>query len=149
MTGSLYFATLMLAAGIGIPVMAAMNARLGIALGSSSTAVIILLAVAAMVMVVTLLINGFPNLTTPDISIYYYFAGILFVFYILSITWVVPKFGVGNAVFFVLLGQLIAAAAIDHFGLFGTMPSPIDTSRLIGLILMGFGVFLSVKRISL
>jgi hypothetical protein len=48
-----------------------------------------------------------------------FFAGVLIAFYVLSITFIAPKFGIGNAVFFVLLGQLVSAAAIDHFALFG------------------------------
>ena len=32
--------------------------------------------------------------------------------YVLSITFIAPKFGVGNVVFFVLLGQLVSVAAM-------------------------------------
>jgi transporter family-2 protein len=46
-------------------------------------------------------------------------------FYVLSITYIAPTFGVGNAVFFVLLGQLVSAAIIDHFGLFGAQVKPL------------------------
>ena len=45
------------------------------------------------------------------------------VFYILSITTIAPKFGIGNAVFFVLIGQLASAAVIDHFAFFAANPN--------------------------
>jgi transporter family-2 protein len=64
-------------------------------------------------------------------------------FYLLSITFVAPKFGVGNAVFFVLIGQMISAAAIDHFGLFGAQVSPISLTRAAGIGLMACGVWLT------
>jgi transporter family-2 protein len=51
-------------------------------------------------------------------------------FYVLSITWIAPTFGVGNAVFFVLLGQLVSAAMIDHFGLFGAQVTPVSPCAL-------------------
>ena len=54
-----------------------------------------------------------------------------------------PRFGVGNAVFFVLLGQLISAAAIDHFGLFGAQISPLSLTRAAGIGLMAAGVFVT------
>jgi transporter family-2 protein len=46
-------------------------------------------------------------------------------------------------VFFVLLGQLISAAAIDHFALFGAQQTPLTLSRAGGIAVMAFGVFLT------
>jgi transporter family-2 protein len=43
----------------------------------------------------------------------------------------------------VLIGQLISAAAIDHFGLFGAQLSPINLTRAGGLALMGIGVWVT------
>jgi transporter family-2 protein len=64
---------------------------------------------------------------------------------VLSVTFIAPHFGVGNAVFFVLLGQLISAAAIDHFGLFGARVSSLDATRALGIALMATGVFITQK----
>lgn len=41
---------------------------------------------------------------------------------------------------FVLLGQLISAAAIDHFGLFGAQVSPLTWVRAGGIAVMALGV---------
>jgi transporter family-2 protein len=72
-----------------------------------------------------------------------FLAGLLVAFYVLSVTWVAPRFGVGNAVFFVLLGQLASAALIDHFGLFGARVSPLSLTRAGGIALMASGVWLT------
>ena len=64
-------------------------------------------------------------------------------FYVLTVTYIAPHFGVGNAVFFVLLGQLISAAAIDHFGLFGAQISPLGLTRAAGISMMVVGVWLT------
>jgi len=45
----------------------------------------------------------------------------------------------------VLIGQLISAAAIDHFGLFGAQQIPLTWTRLSGLFLMAAGVLLTQK----
>ncbi len=58
-------------------------------------------------------------------------------------TFIAPRFGVGNAIFFVLVGQLISAATIDHFGLFGAMRFPVDAKRIAGIALMVAGVWLA------
>ena len=67
----------------------------------------------------------------------------LIVFYILSITTIAPKFGVGNAVFFVLVGQLVSAAIIDHFSLFGSTGSPLTIVRTLGISVMALGVWIT------
>ena len=66
-------------------------------------------------------------------------------FYVLSVTWIAPHFGVGNAIFFVLLGQLAAAAAIDHFGLFGARVTPLGFTRAAGIALMAAGLALTQR----
>ena len=69
--------------------------------------------------------------------------GVLIAFYVLTVTYIAPHFGVGNAVFFVLLGQLISAAAIDHFGLFGAQATALGAARMGGIALMAAGVWLT------
>ena len=140
------YALTMLAAGIGIPILAALNAGLGTRLGSPVAAAAILFTVALSATLLVLALKGAPALaaviTAPK---HLFLAGLLVAFYILSITFIAPKFGVGNAVFFVLLGQLISAALIDHFGLFGARISPLSLSRAGGIALMATGVFLTQK----
>ena len=140
------YAITMLAAGIGIPVLAAMNAALGRYLGAPMLAGAILLAVGFLTALVVALITG-PGAIVKLASAprHLLLAGILVAFYVLSITAIAPKFGVGNAIFFVLIGQLLSAATIDHFGLFGTQPVVLSWSRLGGLLLMAAGVLLTQK----
>lgn len=139
------YALTMLAAGIGIPVLAALNAALGQRLGSPIAAASVLFCVALTATAMVLLTSGdTPRLgNVPMAPKHLFFAGILVAFYVLSITWVAPKFGVGNAVFFVLLGQLISAAAIDHFGLFGAQIAPLSLARSGGIAVMALGVWLT------
>lgn len=138
------YASIMLAAGIGVPVLAALNAALGVRLGSPVAAATILFTVALCFTGVILVFAGPSKLAgAVDAPKHLFLAGTLIAFYVLTITWIAPKFGVGNAVFFVLLGQLISAAAIDHFGLMGAVPSPISLTRAAGIAIMGVGVFVT------
>jgi len=139
-----HYALIMLAAGIGIPVLAALNAGLGTRIGSPAAAATALFVIAFGASLIVALIAGpqafgrFP--TAPK---HLFLAGLLVAFYILSITYIAPHFGIGNAVFFVLLGQLISAAAIDHWGLFGAQVSPLGLARAGGIAMMAGGVWLT------
>jgi transporter family-2 protein len=144
----LFYALLMCIAGMGIPVMAALNSNLSTKLGSPVFATSILFIVGTVVSLATLFLSGaLPKPPVKDhIPIYSYMGGLLVIFYILSMTWVAPKFGVGNAICMVLLGQLISMTIIDHIGLFGALKQAVSLQRLTGLAFMMFGVYLAVRR---
>lgn len=134
-------ALIMFAAGIGIPLLAALNARLGANIGSPAAAATVLFLVALTAAAVTMIATGPEALRAiPSQPKHLFLAGLLVAFYVLSITYVAPTFGVGNAVFFVILGQLVSSAAIDHFGLFGAQISPVTGLRMAGIAIMAVGV---------
>ena len=138
------YAVVMLLAGIGIPVLAAMNAAVGTRIGSPAAAACVLFAVAfgaSLLVAFGTGVDGFGKFAgTPK---HLYLAGFFVAFYVLTITYIAPSFGIGNAVFFVLLGQLISAATIDHFGLFGAQISPLSLTRAGGIAVMAAGVWLT------
>ena len=142
------YALLMLFAGVGIPVGAALNAGLGGKLQSTALATSIFFVVALLAaLLYMLLVDGLPrSIRAPATPFYFYLGGFFVLFYVLSVTWVAPRFGVGNAVSFVLLGQLLSIAAIDQFGLMGAQQTSLSLSRLVGLLFMGLGVFLVVRK---
>lgn len=139
-----HYAVIMLLAGVGIPILAAMNAAMGKMLGAPAAAAAVLFVVAFSCAVAVAVITGLPSLARiVAVPRHLLLAGVLIAFYLLSITYIAPHFGIGNAVFFVLLGQLISAAAIDHYGLFGAQVSPIGLARAAGIALMAMGVWLT------
>lgn len=146
MTETLRYAAIMLAAGICVPLLAALNARLGQHIGSPAVAALILFLVAlitaALVVSVT---GGVPVSQIASAPKHLFLGGSLIAFYVLAITFIAPHFGLGNAVFFVLLGQLISAGLIDHFGLFGARQVPVSPTRLLGILVMAAGVALTQK----
>ena len=147
MNPNVAYAATMLAAGIGIPVLAALNAALGQRIGAPFAAGMIAFAVAFAVTLAVVVLSGQSGAlrrlgTAPP---HLFAAGALIAFYLLSITWIAPRFGVGNAVFFVLLGQIVSAAVIDQFGLFGARAAALDGRRLLGIALMAVGIWLARK----
>lgn len=69
--------------------------------------------------------------------------GLLGAFYIAVSILVVPKIGVASTLMAVIAGQMIIGAVIDHFGLFGGNPVPLDFKKFaaIGLLLVSLYLF--------
>jgi transporter family-2 protein len=139
-------AAMMFAAGIGIPVFAAFNAGLGKQLGGPIVATAAAFGVGLVIALILVALTGFPqredlHFDTP----YIWFGAVFILFYGVSVTYAAPRIGLGNAIFFVLLGQIVAAAAIDHFGWLGSIQSSLTPKRLLGIAVMAFGLCLARK----
>ena len=131
-------------AGLGIPVMAALNAGLGTRLSSPFAAVFCLSLVATISSLTLLATNGHPSWSqVAQVPAPYFLGGVIFVFYLTAITFGAPRVGLGTAVLLVLFGQLASAALIDHLSLFGTERHPVNGRRLLGLTLVSIGVLLA------
>ena len=137
----------MVAAGMGVPVLAALNANLGARIGSPVAAGLVLFGVAFLSALAVLMVTGGQGALgrVPGQSPVLFLGGCLVAFYVLSITFVAPRFGLANAILFVLLGQLVSAAVIDATGLMGLAARPVSLTRLIGLGIMALGVVLSQR----
>jgi len=146
-TDTAKYASVMLLAGVGIPILAALNAKLGARIGSPAAAAMVVFTVALCVGVVAMLVTTGPRPLSQLAAQppHLFAAGLFMAFYVLSVTYIAPKFGVGNAVFCVLLGQMISAAAIDNFGLIGATVRPLTLMRGAGIGLMASGLLLILK----
>jgi transporter family-2 protein len=61
---------------------------------------------------------------------------------ILSLAFLFPKIGAALAIALLVLGQGVAALAIDHFGLLGMPQVSVTLTRVGGLLLVGGGIAL-------
>ncbi|TCP93434.1 transporter family-2 protein [Cricetibacter osteomyelitidis] len=53
-----------------------------------------------------------------------------------------PKVGVTNMLFFIIIGQLLTAMVIDHFGLLGMAERPVQIWQFIGMLVIFSGLAL-------
>lgn len=141
-------AAMMFAAGIGIPVFAAFNSGLGKQLGGPIAATAAAFAVGLVIALALVAATGWPQRVAFHFDVpYIWFGAVFILFYSVSVTYAAPRIGLGNAIFFVLLGQIVAAAAIDHFGWLGTIQSALTPKRLLGIVVMAVGVYLARKPV--
>src|ERR1700688_992482 len=134
------------AAGALIPLMALLNAGIARTTGGQIQATIILFAIG---LIASLLLALIMTVRLPDLQTLLrvapqqYAGGVIVGFYVLSITYLAPRFGVGNAILFAVTAQLITSALIDHFALAGAALRPLTLMRAVGLLIVITGVVIT------
>jgi transporter family-2 protein len=134
-----------LAAGFGLTVQVGMNSQLRKVLQSANLAALIsfLVGTLALVLLVLLIRTPVPaRETLATVPVWAWFGGLLGAFYVASSTVVAAELGATTLLGLALLGQLSTALLIDHFGWLGLPENPVTASRLLGVALLGAGVWL-------
>jgi transporter family-2 protein len=78
--------------------------------------------------------------------VWLWLGGLMSVFIVFAITIGPPRIGVTATIGIVIAGNLVAAALIDRYGLFGQDEIPIDRWRVLGLLLLAAGAALTLSR---
>ncbi|WP_165009521.1 DMT family transporter [Neisseria yangbaofengii] len=68
--------------------------------------------------------------------------GLLGAMFVFTSVLLAPKLGIANMLFVIIIGQLLAAAVIDHYGFIGMAVREMTMPKLIGLVVMGIGLAL-------
>jgi transporter family-2 protein len=149
MKSNLIFLVLALITGALIPVQAATNAAFSKSVGNPFLTGLMVFIVGLAGMVTFILISGTAMPTTQQVvsaPLYSYLGGVIVVIYVIMISVLVPRIGVGTSIAFILTGQVIFAVIIDQFGLFNVAQRPVDLTRIIGLALLIGGVYLVMRK---
>jgi transporter family-2 protein len=72
-------------------------------------------------------------------------AGIFGLVVIAAISYMIPRVGIAASITTIVAGQLLVGTLLDHFGLLGTSVRTLDITRMVGLGVVLFGVWLTVK----
>lgn len=62
-----------------------------------------------------------------------------------AVSYIIPRVGVATAIITVVAGQLAVGTLLDQFGLLGGTGRPLDAARVLGLVCVMAGVWLTVK----
>ena len=72
--------------------------------------------------------------------------GVMSVFIVFAITVGPPRIGVTATIAIVIAGNLVSAAVIDRFGLFGVDRVSLAWPRIAGILVLALGAALTLKR---
>ena len=133
-----------LAAGVALATQSAINTQLAKAMsGEAVIATFISFAVGTIVLffIAWVKTDLWGNLSTvPSQPWWKLIGGILGAVVVFTTVLLAPKLGITAMLFFIIVGQLITAATIDHFGLIGMPIREVNITKLIGLIIVAFGL---------
>jgi transporter family-2 protein len=138
----LLFPLLALLGGIAVAFQAQINGGLGKRTGVLEAS-FISFGVGTLALFFVVLFFGKGNfMAVSTVPKWHLVGGLLGAFYVIVTILVVPKIGVASAFIAVIAGQIIIGAIIDHFGLFGGNPIPIDVKKASAIILLLFSLYL-------
>ena len=147
--GNLIYLALALITGALIPIQASTNAAFSKSVGNPFITGLMVFVVGLLGMMLFILITRTALPTSPQLAaapLYGYLGGIIVATYVVMITILVPRIGVGTAIAFIVTGQMLCAIAIDHFGLFNVQVRPADVGRITGVLLMIAGIYLVMRK---
>jgi transporter family-2 protein len=78
--------------------------------------------------------------------VWLWIGGVMSVFIVFAITVGPPRIGVTATIAIVIAGNLLSAAFIDRFGLFGVERVGLNWPRVLGFVLLAAGAALTLKR---
>ena len=149
MKNDLIFLALALITGALIPIQAATNAAFSKSIGNPLITGLMVFIIGLVGMILFVLISRTPFPTRQQLTsapLYGYLGGLIVATYVVMITILVPRIGVGAAIGLIVTGQIICAVIIDHFGLFNVAVRTISITRLAGIFLMIAGIYLVMKK---
>jgi bacterial/archaeal transporter family-2 protein len=136
--------TIGIIAGAMITIQSVLNSALGKKTGNLGSVLILTLVSISLLLLLILL---FPNTASlrniPGRSEWYlYIGGVLGVVILAAPIFLIPKIGTTSTLTALVVGQLLLALLLDHFGLFGFPKVEINLMRIAGVVLLALGAFL-------
>jgi transporter family-2 protein len=129
-----------IAVGLQSPMASMITQRLGI-----FESVFIVHVGGAVIALIPMLIYGSKLSQWRSVPWYTLGAGIFGLVVIAAISFMIPRVGVAASIITVVAGQLLVGTILDQYGWLGASLRPMDLTRAIGLAVVLFGVWLTVK----
>ena len=135
-------------AGAAISTQAVINSQLAAGLaGNTLAAALISFCVGTATLAMIAVVRG--GLVTalaalPAQSWSSFSGGLLGAGFLFSAAFLAPRIGLNNMVVLMIAGQLLMSVTIDHFGLLQLLRRPVSPIRLLGVVILLAGVFLTL-----
>lgn len=133
-----------LAGAVQIAVMARLGERIGILAALAFSTLVTAVLALALVAVAKRSVAGYGEaLREPP---WLWLGGVMGLFIVLTVTFAGSRIGTAATIGILIAGQLAMGALIDRFGWFGGERIPLHWPRVLGILLLGAGSVLSLRR---
>jgi bacterial/archaeal transporter family-2 protein len=129
------------AVGLQSPLASMLSQRLGV----MESVFIVHIGGALVALIPLLFYSGGKLAQWRSVPWYALGAGIFGLVVIGAVSYMIPRVGIAASITTIVAGQLIVGTILDHFGLLGASVRLLDPTRIIGLVVVLVGVWLTVK----
>jgi len=136
-------------AGVAMTIQSGINSQLRAAINHPFLAAFISFFTGTIVLGLLLLFSkqAFPSLQGYSQVDWYKFTGGMLGVFVVTVTLLsVQEVGASNMFVLIVAGQLFTALMMDHFGVLGLRPNPINMQKLIGILLVIGGAYLVNRK---
>ncbi len=144
-----WYVVLAVLAGVVLPVQVGVNTTLRNGIGSPIVAALVSFAVGSVCLLAYALATRAAWPTVQMLSkppLWAWTGGALGAFFVATTIIVAPKLGAANLVCLTIAAQLLASLLLDHYGLIGFAQHGINTTRIIGALLLIAGTAMIVRN---
>jgi len=127
-------------------VQGSLNSALSKVIGLLEATFVVQITGTVLVLILLVFKMGKGNIYAwPDAPWYSWFGGIIGVAIIYLVAASIPNVGVANATTAIIVGQVLTAIIIDHFGGFGLERMACSPKQIFGMVLLAVGAKLLLK----
>lgn len=148
MSLSVLFPFLAIIAGAATAFQPLINAKLNGQMGSAIWASFVSFGTGTIILFFLAYVTTgkFMSFETEGLKWWMFLGGALGAVFVTVALYLVPYLGVATMIALFIAGQLISAALLEHFGIMAVAPNPITTPKIIGLVLLAAGAFITLKN---
>lgn len=134
-----------LAGGVAVGIQSPLASMISQRLGLFESVLIVHLGGAVLALIPLLIYGGGKLGQWRSLPWYTLAAGVFGLIVIGAISYMIPRVGVAASITTIVAGQLLVGTILDHFGLLSAVEKSLDPARVIGLVVVLAGVWLTVK----
>jgi transporter family-2 protein len=131
--------------GVAVGVQSPLASMITLRLGMLESIFIIHIGGAILVAIPLIFLGGGKLGEWRSLPWYALLAGSMGLIVVGGVSFMIPRVGVATAITLIIAGQLIVSSVLDHYGLLGVEIRHLDAPRLLGLLIVFVGAWLTVR----
>jgi len=145
MNGSVFWMLMAAVGGVAVALQAQLMGVMDRNIGSMESVFITYCGGGILIVMLMLAMRGGNLGAWKSVPWYVFTSGIFGLIIVGCIGYSAPRLGLVASFTILVTMQLITGAVLDHFGLLGAQPRPLDISRFMGMGVLMVGIWLTIR----